>query len=323
MRALALWMAAICLVAGTASAVAQEWPTKPIKIIAPFAAGGNLDVVARIVAERLQPILGQPVIVENKTGAGSIIGSEAVAHAAPDGYTLLVTSLGLTTSPVLLNRTPYDWQKDFAFITAVSVQPQVVLVNPKNPAKDFKEFLEMARKEPGNFTMGTAGAGSLSHLSGLLLEQLGGVKFEAVHYPRHGGQPRRPGGRPRSSFTGFEATATALPMVYDNRLKALAVTSLERAASLPNVPTIAESGVPGYEAINLLGLAGPANLPKPVMDRLSAAMKLVLTDPKVVARFSELGTDARFTTPDAFFQMMNAQADTWIPVIRKAQIKLE
>jgi tripartite-type tricarboxylate transporter receptor subunit TctC len=314
-------MAAILLVAGAAPALAQEWPTRPIKIIAPFAAGGNLDVVARIVAERLQPVLGQPVIVENKTGAGSIIGSEAVAHAAPDGYTLLITSLGLTTSPVLLNRTPYDWQKDFAFITALSVQPQVVLVNSKNPAKDFKEFLEMARKEPGNFTMGTAGAGSLSHLSGVLLEQRAGVKFEAVHY-------RGTAASLADLMAGqivfqFEATATALPMVNDNRLKALAVTSLERAASLPNVPAIAESGVPGYEAINLLGLAGPANLPKPVIDRLSAAMKLVLTDPKVVARFSDLGTDARFTTPDAFFQMMKAQADTWIPVIRKAQIKLE
>jgi tripartite-type tricarboxylate transporter receptor subunit TctC len=320
MRKLALGIVAV-LAAWTTSATAQDWPTKPVKIVAPFAAGGNVDVTARIVAERLQPILGQPVIVENKTGAGAMIGSEAVARSAPDGYTLLMTSASLTNSPALFNRYPYDWQKDFAFITAVSFQPLVVLVNPKNPAKDFREFLEMARKEPGKFTMGTAGAGSFTHLPGLLLEQRTGVKFEAVHY--RGTAPSLADLMAGQIAFQFEPIATALPMVNDGRLRALAVTSLERAPALPNVPTIAESGVSGYEAINLLGLIGPANLPKPVMDRLSAAMKIVLTDPKVVAKFTDLGTDARFTTPDAFFQIMKTQADTWIPVIQKAKLKLE
>jgi tripartite-type tricarboxylate transporter receptor subunit TctC len=320
MRKLALGIVAV-LAAWTASATAQDWPTKPVKIVAPFAAGGNVDVTARIVAERLQPILGQPVIVENKTGAGAMIGSEAVARSAPDGYTLLMTSASLTNSPALFNRYPYDWQKDFAFITAVSFQPLVVLVNPKNPAKDFREFLETARKEPGKFTMGTAGAGSFTHLPGLLLEQRTGVKFEAVHY--RGTAPSLADLMAGQIAFQFEPIATALPIVNDGRLRALAVTSLERAAALPNVPTIAESGVSGYEAINLLGLIGPANLPKPVMDRLSAAMKIVLTDSKVVAKFTDLGTDARFTTPDAFFQIMKTQADTWIPVIQKAKLKLE
>jgi tripartite-type tricarboxylate transporter receptor subunit TctC len=321
MRKLALGIAAILFAAANTSAHAQEWPIKPVKIVAPFAAGGNVDVTARIVAERLQPILGQPVIVENKTGAGSMIGSEAVAHSAPDGYTLLMTSASLTNSPALFNRYPYDWQKDFAFITAVSFQPLVVLVNPKNPAKDFKEFLEMAKREPGKFTMGTAGAGSFTHLAGLLLEQRTGVKFEAVHY--RGTAPSLADLMAGQIAFQFEPIATALPMVNDGRLRALAVTSLERAPALPDVPTIAESGVPGYEAINLLGLIGPANLPVPAMAKLSAAMKIVLTDPKVVAKFTDLGTEARFTTPDAFFQIMKTQADTWIPVIQKAQLKLE
>jgi tripartite-type tricarboxylate transporter receptor subunit TctC len=320
MRKLALGIAAI-LATWTMSAAAQEWPTKPVKIVAPFAAGGNVDVTARIVAEYLHPLLGQPVIIENKTGAGSMIGSEAVAHAAPDGYTLLMTSASLTNSPALFNRYPYDWQKDFTFITAVSFQPMVVLVNPSNPARDFQDFLERARQAPGRTTMGTAGAGSFTHLAGLLLEQRTGVKFEAVHY--RGTAPGLADIMAGQIAFQFEPIATALPMINDKRLKALAVTSLEHAPALPNVPTISESGVQGYESINLLGLIGPANLPKPVMDRLSAAMKTVLTDPKVVARFTELGTDARFTTPDAFLKIMKTQADTWIPVIQKAKLKLE
>jgi tripartite-type tricarboxylate transporter receptor subunit TctC len=321
MRKLALGIVAALAAAAMTSAAAQEWPTKPVKIVAPFAAGGNVDVTARVVAERLQPILGQPVIVENKTGAGAMIGSEAVARSAPDGYTLLMTSASLTNSPALFNRYPYDWQKDFAFVTAVSFQPLVVLVNPKNPAKDFKEFLEMARREPGKFTMGTAGAGSFTHLPGLLLEQRTGVKFEAVHY--RGTAPSLADLMAGQIAFQFEPIATALPMINDGRLKPLAVTSLERAPALPNVPTVAESGVPAYEAINLLGLIGPANLPAPVMAKLSAAMKTVLSNPKVVAKFADLGTDARFTTPDAFFQIMKTQADTWIPVIQNAKLKLE
>ena len=163
-------------------ASAQSWPTKPVKIVAPFAAGGNVDVTARIVAERLQPLLGQPVVVENKTGAGSMIGSEAVARSEPDGYTLLMTSASLTNSPALFGRFPYDWKKDFTFVTAVSFQPMVVLVNPNLKVRDFREFLEMAKREPGKLTMGTAGAGSFTHLAGLLLEQrtVGDVHHEAM-----------------------------------------------------------------------------------------------------------------------------------------------
>jgi tripartite-type tricarboxylate transporter receptor subunit TctC len=306
---------------GTSAAWAQAWPAKPVKIVAPFAAGGNVDVTARIVAENLQPLLGQPVIVENKTGAGAMIGSEAVARAAPDGYTLLMTSASLTNSPALFGRYPYDWQKDFAFITAVSFQPMVLLVNPSMPAKDFPAFLEMARREPGKITMGTAGAGSFTHLAGLLLEQRTGVKFEAVHY--RGTAPGVADIMAGQISFQFEPIATALPMINDGRLKPLAVTSLERAPTLPNVSTISESGVPGYESINLLGLIAPANTPEPVIERLSTAMKTVLNDPKVVARFAALGTDARFTSAQAFFEIMRNQADTWIPVIRKANIKLE
>lgn len=321
MRKQTRWIVAALAFVLAGPAAAQDWPARPVKIVAPFAAGGNVDVTARIVAEHLQPLLGQPVIVENKTGAGSMIGSEAVARAAPDGYTLLMTSASLTNSPALFGRYPYDWKKDFAFITAVSFQPLVVLVNPSTPAKDFKTFLDAAKRAPGRVTMGTAGAGSFTHLAGLLLEQRAGVKFEAVHY--RGTAPALADLMANQIAFQFEPIATALPLVKDGRLTALAVTSLERAPSLPDVPTVAESGVPGYEAINLLGLIGPAGMPPPVVERLSAAMKTVLGDPKVVERFVGLGTEARFTSPQAFFEIMRSQAETWIPVIRAANLKLE
>jgi tripartite-type tricarboxylate transporter receptor subunit TctC len=300
---------------------AETWPIKPIKIVAPFAAGGNVDVTARTVAEHLQPLLGQPVIVDNRTGAGSMIGSEAVARSAPDGYTLLMTSASLINSPALFNRYPYDWQKDFAFITAVSFQPLVLLVNPKASEKTFADFLVLARREPGKLTMGTAGAGSFTHLPGLLLEQRADLRFEAVHY--RGTAPALNDLMAGQTEFQFEPIATALPLVNDGRLRPLAVTSLERAPALPQVPTISESGVPGYEAINLLGLIAPAGTPAAVIERLSQVMKQVLEELAVIRRFAELGTDARFTTPQAFLEIMCAQADTWIPVIRKANIKLE
>ena len=300
---------------------AQAWPSRPIRIVAPFAAGGNVDVTARIVAEKLQPLLGQPVVVENKTGAGSMIGSEMVARSEPDGYTLLMTSASLTNSPALFGRFPYDWKKDFTFITAVSFQPLVVLVNPTFPARDFGDFLARARREPGRFAMGTAGAGSFTHLAGLLLEQRAGVKFEAVHY--RGTAPGLNDLLANQIAFQFEPIATALPFVRDGRLRALAVTSLEPSPMLPGVPAIAGSGVPGYEAINLLGLIGPAGLRPDVLDRLGAAMKTVLTDPATVEKFAALGTEARYTTPAAFFEIMRSQAETWIPVIQGAGLKLE
>ena len=320
LRCLSLGFAVLAFHAVVAPVQAQDWPIKPVKIVAPFAAGGNVDVTARIVAARLQAELGQPVVVENKTGAGAMIGSEFVARSAPDGYTLLMTSASLTNSPALFGRTPYDWQKDFTFVTAVSFQPLVLLVNPSMPAKTMTEFLELARKEGGKMTMGTAGAGSFTHLAGLLVEQRTDVRFESVHY--RGTAPGLVDLMAGQIQFQFEPIATALPLLKDGKLRALAVTSLQRAPALPDVPTVAET-IPGYEAINLLGLIAPAKLPAPVLSKLSASMKTVLQDPTVVRRFDELGTEARFTTPEAFFEIMRTQADTWIPVIRKANLNLE
>jgi tripartite-type tricarboxylate transporter receptor subunit TctC len=300
---------------------AQSWPSKPVKIVVAFAAGGNTDITARIVAEHLQPLLGQPVLVDNKAGAASMIGSESVARAAADGYTLLLATGSLINSPVLYGRSPYDWQKDFAFISSVAFQPAVLLVHPSLPAKTFAAFLDLARRGDAKLTMGTAGAGSFPHLAGELLAQRTGAHFEPVHY--RGTAPGLIDLAAGLIQFQLEPISTALPMVQDGRLRALAVTSLARAPTLPDVPTVAESGVPGYEAINLLGLIAPARTPPATIAQLGEAMDVVLHDPKVIQRFAELGTEARFSTPDAFREIMRAQAETWIPVIQRANIKLE
>lgn len=315
-------LCALALLAFPVQAQAQpsDWPSKPIKIVVPFVAGGSVDAISRLLAAGLKAEFGQAVDVENITGVGALTGTEFVARAAPDGYTLLVTSAALVNSPVLYGRTPYDWRKDFTFITTFASQPFVLLVKPTMPARTMQAFIAHARKDNGRMTMGTTGEGLLPHLAGLLIEQRTGVRFEAAHY--------------RASASGLvdlmsdqtqfqiDAISTALSFIRDGRLRALAVTSQQRSPALKDVPTIAET-LPGYEAINVLGLAGPANLPAAVQAKIGAAVKSVLEDPIVVRRFDERGTEPRYTTPEAFRELMRELADTWTPVIRKANLKLE
>lgn len=299
---------------------AQDWPTRPIKLVTPFPTGGSVDGIARIVATQLKNQLGQPVNVENMPGAGALTGSEFVARAAPDGYTFLVTSASLANSPLLYGRNVYDWQTDFDFITSIAVQPLVLLVKPTMPARTMTAFIAQARKENGRMVMGTSGEGLIAHLTGLLLEQRAGVRFEAAHY--RSGAPAMIDLMSDQTQFQFEPISTALPMIRDGRLRALAVTSLMRSPALPDVPAIAET-IPGFEAINVLGLAGPANLPDTIEAKLTAAVKSFLEDPIVQRRFEGLGTDARVTAPEDFRALVRRQAELWATVIRKANLKLE
>jgi tripartite-type tricarboxylate transporter receptor subunit TctC len=316
-----MFLRVLCALALLAFPVqAQDWPTKPVKLVTPFPTGGSVDGIARIVAAQLKNQLGQPVDVENMTGAGALTGAEFVARATPDGYTLLVTSAALANSPLLYGRNAYDWQKDFDFITSISVQPLVLLVKPTMPARTMTAFIAQARKDNGRMVMGTSGEGLIAHLAGLLLEQRAGVRFEAAHY--RSGAPAMIDLMSDQTQFQFEPISTALPMIRDGRLRALAVTSLMRSPALPDVPTVAET-LPGFEAINLLGLAGPANLPDPVEGKISAAVKSLLEDPIVLRRFEGLGTEARFLLPEDFQALMRRQAELWATVIRKANLKLE
>ena len=319
-RGLSCGLAILAFQTISAPAEAQDWPTQPVKLVTPFPTGGSVDGIARIVAEQLKNQLGQPVVVENMTGVGALTGSEFVARAAPDGNTLLMASVSLANSPLLYGRDVYDWQTDFSFISSISVQPLVLLAKPTMPARTMNAFIAQARKDNGRMVMGTAGEGLIGHLAGLLLEQRAGVRFEAAHY-RAGGPAMIDLMSGQTQFQ-FEPISTALPLVRDGRLRALAVTSLMRSPALPDVPAISET-IPGFEAINLLGLVGPANLPRPVVDTLSVAVKSLLEDPIVQRRFEGLGTEVRFTTPEDYRALLGRQAEQWAQVIRKANLKLE
>jgi tripartite-type tricarboxylate transporter receptor subunit TctC len=300
---------------------AQAWPSRPIRIIAPFAPGGGVDIAARLVGDKLQGILGQPVLVENKPGGGAMIGAEIVAKAAPDGYTLLLTSNSLVNSPTLFGRAPFDWRKDFAFITTILEQPMVLEVNLDVPAKTVAELVELSKRPGSKLSFGTSGAGSINHLAGEWLALRTGAKWEMVHYK--GAAPANADLMGGQIQIQFDQIGPALPVLRSGKVRPLAVTYLQRAKLLPDVPTMAEAGQPDFQAVTLFGLIAPARTPPDVVATLSAAMKKVLTDPAVVARFAEMGGDAKFSTPDGLRAALTKQAETWTPVIQKANIKLE
>jgi len=312
-------VAAFCALA--LPAWAQAWPTRPIRLIAPFAPGGGVDIAARLVGAKLQDILGQPVLVENRPGGGAMIGAEIVAKAPPDGYTLLLTSNSLVNSPTLFGRAPFDWRKDFAFITTILEQPMVLEVNLEVPAKSVAELVALARRDDSRISFGTSGAGSINHLAAEWLAQLTGAKWEMVHYK--GAAPANVDLMGGQVQIQFDQIGAALPVLRSGKVRPLAVTYLQRAKLLPDVPTMAEAGYPGFEAVTLFGLIAPARTPPDVIAILSKAMEKVLTDPAVVARFAEMGGDAKFSTPDGLRDALVKQAETWTPVIRKANIKLE
>jgi len=311
----------VALCALALPAWSQAWPSKPIKIIAPFAPGGGVDIAARLVGAKLQELLGQPVLVENKPGGGAMIGAEIVAKAAPDGYTLLLTSNSLVNSPTLFGRSPFDWRKDFAFITTILEQPMVLEVNLEVPAKSVSELVALTKKDGSKFSFGTSGAGSINHLAAEWLAQLTGAKWEVVHYK--GAAPANADLMGGQVQIQFDQIGAALPVLRSGKVRPLAVTYTQRAKLLPDVPTMIEAGFPGFEAVTLFGLIAPAKTPPEVIATLSKAMEKVLTDPTVVARFAEMGGDAKFSTPDGLREALAKQAETWTPVIQKANIKLE
>ena len=250
-----------------------------------------------------------------------MIGADIVAKAAPDGHTLLLTSNSLVNSPLLFGKAPFDWRKDFAFVTTILEQPMVIELNPGVPAKNVAELLALAKQPGSKVSMGTSGPGSINHLAGEWLMQLSGAKWEMVHYK--GAAPAASDLLAGTIQFQFDQMGPALPMIRSGRLRALAVTSLQRAPSLPDVPTLAESGFPGFEAITLFGLIAPAKTPPEIIAALSAAMEKVLKDPAVVERFTGMGGDAKFSSPDGLRQALTKQQETWGPVIQKANIKLD
>jgi tripartite-type tricarboxylate transporter receptor subunit TctC len=302
-----------------ATAVAQTYPTRPVKIVVPYAAGGAVDIVARIVGQGLAEPLKQPVIVDNRPGASANIGMEAVAKAVPDGYTLLMASNGLTTNMSLFADLSFDGRRDFAPVARIGYAPLVIVVPAASPAKSLKDLIAMAKAKPGELAYGSAGNGSSGHLAGELLKASAGI--DVLHVPYKGGAPAVTDllGE-RLSFMPINPLEV-LPHIQSGRLRVLAVGSEKRVPLLPDVPTGAEAGVPGFEATVWWGIVAPAKTPADVVARLNAQTNAVLRDAAIVKKLADLGVVTTPGSAEEFARFIATQTELWSAVIRKTGIR--
>jgi tripartite-type tricarboxylate transporter receptor subunit TctC len=323
-RLIVLAFATIAMLGSTIATTtwAQTWPAKPIRVVVPYPPGGNVDTAARIVANELSKSLGQPVLVENKAGAGGMIAGEFVAKAEPDGYTLFMAANGpLLYSPTIFNKPLYHWNKNFIPVSMVSLTPLLVQVHPSVPVKTVPELVALAKAKPGTVTMASPGAGTTNHLLSEMLQKTTGATWITVHYK--GNAPATQdllGGQVQFNF---DQVSVAQAYVKDGRTRALAVVAPKRVAWLPDVPTLAEQGIKGVEGQTFTGLLAPIGTPSPVVEKLSAAMNAVLSKQEVVKRFYEVGAEANWMTPQDFSNYLAKEEATWMPIIKAANIKAE
>lgn len=316
---IAAWLALTALF--TYPAAAEQWPAKVVRLIVPYPPGGNVDSAARIIGNKLQEMLGQPFIIENKAGAGGLVAGEYFKKTAPDGYTLFVGANGpVLFAPTIAGRDAYEWRRDFIPITTVSMTPIVLEVNPAVPAKTLKEFLAFARSEPGKLTMGSPGAGTSNHLLSELMQSQLGLKWVTVQY--RGNAPATNdliGGQVQFAF---DQISVALPFITSGKVRALAVTSQKRTPWLPDVPTFTELGYKDFDAQTFTGLFAPAGTPAPILKKIHEAATKVLNDPAVVEKFNKIGATATAMTPDEFKAYLEREDGKWLPIIKRINIKV-
>lgn len=301
--------------------MAQTYPNKPVKLIAPFAPGGFTDVVARILGQRLSIAMGQQFVVENKAGAGSIIGTDFVAKAAPDGYTLVIVSTTHVISPWIYKNLPYDPIKSFTPVSKLVDSAYVLLVNPKLPAHNVKEFIALAKAAPDTIHYASSGNGSSQHLMGGLFVSMTGAKL--VHVPYKGSSGAATdliAGVVESSFAGVP---NALAQVPQGRLKALAVTTAKRIPQLPDVPTMQEAGVPGYEASVWLALLAPAGTPPDIVNKLNAEVAKAMSSPETKKALYTAGVEVSLSSPEGMSEYMVQELSRWGKVVKDTGIKIE
>ena len=320
-KLLSIVCAATCLTLSAGQAVAQAYPTKPIKIVVPFGPGGFTDVVARILGVKLGESLGQSVVIENKPGAGSMIGTDQVAKSAPDGHTLLIVSSTHVISPWIYKSVPYDPIKSFAPVTKLVDSPYVLLTNPKVPAKNVQEFIALAKANPDKIHFASSGNGSAQHLIGGMFASM--TKTQLKHVPYRSSNLATTdvvAGVVESSFAGVP---NALSQVPNGRLNALAVTSAKRIPQLPNVPTMQEAGVPGYDATIWLALLAPAGTPAHIVNKLNAEVAKIMNTAETNKAMFEAGVEVSLSSPEALTQLMTSEMSKWGKVVKDAGIKLE
>jgi tripartite-type tricarboxylate transporter receptor subunit TctC len=311
---------AAALPAAARSASAQAYPTRPVRIVVGFAAGGSTDIGARVIGQWLHERLGQPFVIENRPGAGTNVATESVVRAPPDGYTLLMVGPSSAVNATLYDKLNFVFLRDIAPVASLIRQPQIMLANPSVTTQTVPELIAYAKANPGKITMASAGVGSAGHLVGELFKMMAGVDF--IHVPYRGAGPALAdllGGQVLISFAGV---AGSIEHVRSGKLRALAVTTAARSPALPDVPTVSEF-MPGFEAGDWLGLGVPKKTPAAIVDKLNSQIAAALADPKITARFAELGGTPLALTPAEFGTLLADETEKWAKVIRAAHIKPE
>ncbi|MCC6532310.1 MAG: tripartite tricarboxylate transporter substrate binding protein [Burkholderiales bacterium] len=312
-------LVAVLLIAS--ASLAQPYPSKSVRMIVGFAPGGGTDVTARAVVQELSEALGQRIVIDNRPGANGVIGTDLAAKSPPDGYTLLMVNLGHTVNPGMYGKLPYDTVRDFAPVTLVAMLANILVTHPSLPPRSFPEFVRFARSRPGAIHYGSGGHGASSHLAVELLKKT--TRIDLVHVPyKSGGQSTA------AILTGdvavsFNTIPSAVPHVKAGRLRAIGVSSPQRSASAPEVPTIAEMGYPGFSASGLAGLMAPAGTPAEAIARLHAAVVQVVKLPRMQERFTTLGMDAVANTPLEFAQFIKADLDKWTRLVSELKLTLQ
>ena len=313
--------AALSCAFALAQPAADAYPVKPIRFILPFPPGGGTDILGRIIAERLTTNLGQPVVLENRGGAGGNVGAEAAARSAPDGYTVVLVAPSLAISPSLYSKLNYDPVKDLAPISLVGTVPNVLITYPSLPAQNLAEFISLAKTKPGAMNFGSGGSGTSNHLAGELFNIVAGVKL--VHVPYKGvnlAMNDALGGQIQLVVIGIPA---AQPHIRAGKLRALGVISPQRSPALPEVPTVAEAGLPNFEVTTWYGVLAPAGTPRPVIARLNAELARVMHAPDLKDRFAATGTEPRTSTPEEFADYIQQEIAKWGRVVREAGLKAD
>jgi tripartite-type tricarboxylate transporter receptor subunit TctC len=302
-------------------AQAQSYPERPVRLVVPFPPGGSVDVVARALTPKLSERLGQQVVIENRSGASGIIGTEVVAHARPDGYTLLINTIPFVTNTYLYSKVPYDPFADFLPVTWLCSSPATLVVNPSLPARSVRELLDLAKSKPGALNYSAAGAGTNPHFAGELFNYLGHVDIVAVQY--------KGGGPSLLAVLGGEVGITypniseAIPHVKTGKVVVLAVTGAKRSPALPDVPTVAEAGLPGYEFLTWHGVLAPKGTPAAIVSLLNARIRETLTAPEQARFFEQMGFEIVASSPEEFAAQLRRESDKWGKVIKERHIRVE
>jgi tripartite-type tricarboxylate transporter receptor subunit TctC len=322
MRASGLLLGSILVAALTASSAAQQFPSKPITLVVPYAPGGNVDISARVLQAGIGESLGQPIIIENRPGAGGLIAGDYVARSAPDGHTLFVGSnASILLGPMTMPKPPYQWDKVFAPVSSLAVATNMLLVTPKLPVKTVTELVDYAKKNPGKLTLATSSGASINHFLAELLKLKTGITWTEVHY--RGNAPAINDLMAGHVDVGLMQLTDSRQHIESGTLRALAVLGPKRAPAVPDVPTIVEAGLPDVQGITFNGLFAPKDTPPAVIDKLSTAIRAALEKKEVIAKLGDLGSEARGSTPQEFTKFLADETAKWTDVMKKANIKVQ